>query len=64
MAALINLNGDLCARVIFVGPELDSGERQVNGDEYSNSKNAGTKNNMAVYMVNMRSGTVRRVGRG
>ena len=63
MATLINLRGQLCAKVIFVSPELASGERQVNCEEYRDSKKAKTKHNLVVYMVNLESGSVRFGGR-
>ena len=64
MATLINLRGYLCAKVIFVGPEVGTGERQVNCNEYRDPKKAKTKNNMVVYMVDLQSGAVRLMGRG
>ncbi len=64
MATLINLRGYLCARVIFVSPELSSGERQVNCEEYRDKAKARTKNNMAVYMVNLTNGEVKFVRKG
>ncbi len=64
IATLINLNGELCARVVFVSPQLSSGEYQVNCDEYREPQKAQTKNNLVVYMVNLDTGTVRRMGRG
>lgn len=34
MGTFINLSGNLCAKVVYVSPELSSGERQVNCEEY------------------------------
>lgn len=64
MATLINLRGHLCAKVVFVSPELETGERQVNCEEYRDPMKAKTKHNLAMYMVNMHSGAVRFMGRG
>jgi hypothetical protein len=64
IATLINLHGMLCARVIFVGPEVAPGEVQVNCDEYRDAAKSKTKNNIVTYMVNLNSNSVRLVGRG
>ena len=64
VATLINLNGRLCARVVYMSPELSTGERQVNCEEYRDPQKARTRNNIIVYMVDLRSGTVRLMGRG
>ena len=64
MATLINLRGNLCAKVILISPEISPGEHQVNCEEYRDARKSGTKNNMVVYMVNLERGTVRLVGRG
>jgi hypothetical protein len=64
MATLINLRGHLCAKVIFVGPEVDAGGRQVNCSEYRDPRKAKTKNNIAIYMVDLRSGNVKLMERG
>lgn len=63
MATFINLSGNLCAKVVYVSPELSSGERQVNCEEYRDPSKSGTKQNMVVYMVNIDAQTVRLMGR-
>lgn len=68
IATVINLSGNLCARVTFVSPLIGygeyKGEYQVNCDEYRNPKLSKNKNNTAVYMVNPDSYAVRFMGRG
>lgn len=64
IATAINLSGNLCAKVILISPELPSGEHQVNCEEFRDPANAGTRNNMVVYLVNPDGGTVKRMGRG
>lgn len=63
IATLINLNGELCAEVTFIGPDVGAGERQVNCKEYGDPRKAGTKHNVAIYWVNLDSGSVRLIGR-
>lgn len=63
MGMFINLSGNLCAKVVYVSPELSSGERQVNCEEYRDPSKSGTKQNMVVYMVNIDAQTVRLMGR-
>ena len=64
---MINLNGHLCDKVVYVGPVLSTGEYQgeyqVNCREYGDPKKAGTKHNVAVYMVDPDQKTVRLMGR-
>lgn len=64
IATVINLSGNLCAKVIFVGPVISSGEYQVNCEEYRDPKLSKSKNNMTVYMVNPNTYAVRFMGRG
>ena len=67
IATVINLNGHLCDKVVYVGPVLSTGEYQgeyqVNCREYGDPKKAGTKHNVAVYMVDPDQKTVRLMGR-
>lgn len=64
IAAGLNLNGHLCAEVVFASPELSSGEIQVNCKEYRDPKKSKTKSNLAVYTINTTTGVVTFVGRG
>jgi len=63
IAALINLNGELCAKVELIAPTTDPDEFSVYCQEYSDPRKSGTKKNIAVYMVNMSSGTARLLAR-
>jgi hypothetical protein len=64
IATVINLSGNLCAKVDFIGPVVSTGEYQVNCEEYRNPKLSKTKNNIVVYMVNPDTNSVRYMGRG
>lgn len=61
IATVINLNGHLCAEVVWVGPVISSGEfagsYQVNCEEYRDANKSESKSNMVVYMVNPETGT-------
>jgi hypothetical protein len=63
MAKSINLHGYLCAEVLFVSPELSTGEFQVNCSEYRDPAKAQTKHNLVMYMVSP-TGAVTFMGRG
>jgi hypothetical protein len=63
MAALINFNGELCANVQLIAPTTDPDEFTVYCQEYGDPRKSSTKKNVAVYMVNMNSGTARLLGR-
>jgi hypothetical protein len=64
MAALINLNGELCSKVELIAPTTDPDEFTVFCQEYGNPRKSGTKKNMAVYKVNMNSAIATLLGRG
>src|SRR3546814_18025646 len=67
IATVINLNGHLCAEVVFVGPEISSGQYrgqyQVNCLEYRDPKKSGSKNNLVSYMVDPDINSVKLLGR-
>lgn len=68
IATVINLNGNLCAEVVWVGPVISSGEYageyQVNCEEFRDASKSDHENNMVVYMVNPDTKNVRLMGGG
>lgn len=67
IATAINLSGNLCAKVLLIGPTISAGEDegsyQVNCQEYPDGDKAQSPKNTVVYMVNPDTLAVKLVGR-